>query len=77
MPYADELEVASFFAEKDDRCLYLYDFGDGWQHVVHLTDIAESTENFTRRLINGARACPPEDCGGPIGYEELMEVDYS
>ena len=72
VPYADELVVASFFAEKNDRCLYLYDFGDGWQHVVQLNDFTESTDSFTRRLIDGARACPPEDCGGPIGYEELL-----
>lgn len=22
----------------------------------------------------GARACPPEDCGGPHGYERVLEV---
>jgi len=24
--------------------------------------------------IKGKRACPPEDCGGPWGYEELLQV---
>ena len=24
--------------------------------------------------LTGKRACPPEDCGGPWGYEHLLEV---
>ncbi len=24
--------------------------------------------------LEGARACPPEDCGGPPGHENLMRV---
>jgi len=36
VPFAEDLKLASFFAEKKDCCLYLYDFGDGWQHVVQL-----------------------------------------
>ena len=27
-----------------------------------------------RRLVNGARACPPEDCGGVWGYEMYVEI---
>ncbi len=33
----------------------------------------ESNERFTRRLVGGAMACPPEDCGGPPGYEQMLE----
>lgn len=70
---ADDLKLTSFFAKNEDRCLYLYDFGDGWQHVVHLKDVVESRELFTRKLLDGAMACPPEDCGGAVGYEQLRD----
>ena len=73
VPFADELMLNPLFAEGRDRCLYLYDFGDGWQHLVQLMDVAELKERFTRKLVGGEMACPPEDSGGPIGYEQLLE----
>lgn len=26
------------------------------------------------RVVDGARACPPEDSGGPYGYADLVEI---
>lgn len=50
---------------------YDYDFGDGWEHDVRVlrTTTAEGSS-----CLDGARACPPEDCGGPPGYAHLLEV---
>jgi len=52
-----------------------YDFGDGWEHdvVVEAIDPAERGVTYPR-LIDGKRACPPEDCGGPLGYRNLLEA---
>ncbi len=74
MPEADDIEIGHYFSAKNKRCFYVYDFGDNWQHVVDLKEIVEETGKFTRRLLGGARACPPEDCGGTMGYEECVEA---
>ena len=56
-----------------DTLTYEYDFGDGWEHKITL----EKKLPFDRsmqlpRCLKGRRACPPEDCGGPWGYETLL-----
>jgi len=53
--------------------LYRYDFGDDWEHDVRI-DRIDSGGVATICCIGGARTCPPEDCGGPPGYEHLLEV---
>jgi hypothetical protein len=65
---ADELRLADILRSKGDRCLYEYDFGDGWEHEVKLRRIIEIDETFTRRLVAGERNFPQEDCGGVHGH---------
>jgi hypothetical protein len=52
---------------------YTYDFGDDWQHKIKLLRISEGTAKHAT-LTAGKGACPPEDCGGPRGYEGLKEA---
>jgi hypothetical protein len=73
-PVADDIELGHYFSAKNRRCFYVYDFGDYWRHLVELGDTVELPEEFTRRLLDGARACPPKDCGGTMGYEECCEA---
>jgi hypothetical protein len=55
--------------------LYKYDFGDGWKHEIKLEKIFEEDEkNQVPRCIDGKRNCPPEDCGGIWGYEDLLNI---
>ena len=54
---------------------YTYDFGDGWEHTISV----EKTEDRVPgqvypACVAGARKCPPEDCGGPWGYVELLDI---
>jgi hypothetical protein len=58
-----------------DRFRYNYDFGDGWEHEVVVEKAFPSTPGMTvPSCIDGRRACPPEDCGGPWGYQELLTI---
>ena len=52
---------------------YLYDFGDGWEHTIKIerTDAAAPGVLYPR-LIDAAGRCPPEDVGGPWGYQEFL-----
>jgi hypothetical protein len=54
--------------------IYEYDFGDSWRHVVEIEEVRDSDPEDRTRCLEGARACPPEDCGGIGGYEQLLEV---
>ena len=61
-------------AEKD-AMIYEYDFGDGWQHKVVLEKILGSAlDGVAPSCAAGARACPPEDCGGVRGYANLLKI---
>jgi hypothetical protein len=54
--------------------IYEYDFGDNWEHEVTVKRVAKVATSPEPRCIAGARACPPEDCGGIGGYENLLQV---
>jgi hypothetical protein len=52
---------------------YIYDFGDYWAHIVEVEKTGEAESGVVYpRLVDAARRCPPEDCGGVGGYEELL-----
>jgi hypothetical protein len=54
---------------------YEYDFGDSWEHKIVLEKILPHDDSIqTPSCIKGKRACPPEDCGGVWGYENLITI---
>ncbi|MHB8418573.1 MAG: plasmid pRiA4b ORF-3 family protein [Myxococcales bacterium] len=66
--------VAEFARLKGGPLLYEYDFGDSWEHELEVEKVGPPEPGATYpRCVDGARACPPEDCGGVGGYEHLLE----
>lgn len=49
---------------------YHYDFGDGWEHDVVVVGPGDAQPGCRY----GEGGCPPEDCGGPAGYADLLAV---
>lgn len=55
--------------------VYLYDFGDSWEHDLLLEAILlPETAAPYPTCIGGARRTPPEDVGGAHGYEEYLSA---
>lgn len=68
---SSNLKLTEIFP-KFKRYLYEYDFGDGWEHIIKLEAVLEINSRRAR-LIDGKGSCPPEDCGGPSGYQLLKK----
>ncbi|HQQ71076.1 MAG TPA: plasmid pRiA4b ORF-3 family protein [Alicycliphilus sp.] len=65
--------LAQVLQAPKDKLLYLYDFGDDWEHVITLKKIITTPEPLPL-LADAAETCPPEDCGGVHGFADLVEV---
>lgn len=73
---ADHLvPITDYFIHDNEFALYTYDFGDGWRHLVVFEDLMQPEKGVHYpHCLSGERKCPPEDCGGPHGYERFLEA---
>lgn len=68
-------KIADYFSVNNTKSEYVYDFGDNWEHRVKLEKILPRQEGIPYpKCTDGKRACPPEDCGGSCGYEDLLKA---
>ena len=71
---ARETNVLTFIQHMGlEKFVYVYDFGDSWVHDITVEKIDQDADLDHPACLAGKGACPPEDCGGPWGYEELKE----
>lgn len=56
---------------------YWYDFGDDWWHKITFQKPSKkdlAAFNGMPVCVDAFGACPPEDCGGPWGYSDLLDA---
>jgi hypothetical protein len=60
---------------ENTKFVYEYDFGDSCEHTVLVEKIlpVEKGKHYPN-CSKGKRACPPEDVGGPWGYDDFIEA---
>jgi hypothetical protein len=69
------VKLRQILREPKDSLTYEYDFGDSWiHHVVVEKVIPEPGALKIPSCTGGARAGPPDDCGGPWGYAEFLKA---
>jgi hypothetical protein len=74
---AAAVQLADLSLEAHSAFVYTYDMGDGWEHDIELrseTPISPAEPDYLAYVLDGGRAAPPEDVGGPPGYERLLEA---
>jgi hypothetical protein len=75
--HRDERKVTlgRLLEREGERIRYTYDFGDDWEHEIVLERVLAAGPGVRYPVcVAGKGACPPEDCGGAWGYEDLREV---
>jgi hypothetical protein len=69
------VKLGQIVQREKQKFTYEYDFGDDWLHEILLEKILPPEPGVRYPVcLKGKRACPPEDCGGVWGYDDLLET---
>jgi hypothetical protein len=67
-------KLKEIFVKEGKKYIYIYDLGDDWVHKITLEKMIAENKDRKAKCIDGKGACPPENCGGVWGYEEIKDV---
>jgi hypothetical protein len=70
---AKKVKLKEYLGQKGKTFTYIYDFGDDWTHRIVVEEVIDQ-KAIRAELLAGKGACPPEDCGGAWGYEDMKEA---
>ena len=67
------VKLSDIFKKENQKFMYIYDFGDEWQHKITLEKITgEKLKNAS--CVDGKGACLPENCGGVMDYPDFLKI---
>lgn len=70
-----KVKLSQVIKQEKSKFFYTYDFGDSWDHTILVEKILSQEPQVSYPLcIKAKRACPPEDCGGALGYIDFLEA---
>ncbi|MCY4275711.1 MAG: plasmid pRiA4b ORF-3 family protein [Gammaproteobacteria bacterium] len=62
------------FLQGHRHFFYTYDYGDNWEHRIHIGKIERARDDRKYPyLLSATGRCPPENIGGGCGYSEFLE----
>lgn len=71
----EDVRLDECLTQPGDVLHYVYDYGDDWEHRLRLEKVLPLHDGQGwARVVDGRRACPPEDCGGLRTADELADV---
>lgn len=70
-----KVKLNNVLVKEKQKFTYTYDFGDTWEHSIVVEKILKKDSSQKYPVcIAGEMSCPPEDCGGTWGYEEILKI---
>ena len=70
-----DYSIGQLLKEPGGKFVYEYDFGDDWEHEITFEKIVPNQARTpSPHCVGGARACPPEECGGIWSYYRLLKI---
>ncbi len=70
----EDITLMQLIHRNNKEFLYEYDFGDNWQIDIKIGFSKEQKRLLKPVCTAGARAAPPEDCGGIYGYYQILRT---
>ena len=72
---ASSVKMTDILSGEKETFLYNYDFGDCWMHEISLEKFVKKEAKVVYPIcIDGRYNCPPEDCGGILGFYHILSI---
>ena len=71
---AHEIKLSKFGLREREKFSYEYDFNCSWKHQIRVEAILSGESDLASPVCTAGKGnCPPEDCGGAVGFIKLRQ----